>query len=127
MANFLKLSMGQYPGILNGTDLDPLFQPQVEVRDIFWKWPVSWPFQVADLKSYYGLGWRILEKKGETKKLVFHSGHLIGITSFVGFIPSEELGIVILSNQDAATSEDAGFDFWKLAIETYQSTFRKSD
>lgn len=65
------------------------------------------------LRSYYGLGWRIVENsKLPNKELIFHSGHISGVRSFIGFIPSEDMGIVFLTNQDSSFSVKKGVEFW---------------
>ena len=117
LAKFLSLMTGQYPQVLAKEELQKLFVPQVEVKDIFYKWQEVWPFPVKELKSYYGLGWRTLEwNKDPGHKLVFHSGHLNGVSTFVGILPERDLGIAVLSNQDTVFSEGFGFDFWKYSL-----------
>lgn len=44
----------------------------------------------------YGLGWFIQDYKG--KKVSHHGGNIDGMTAMVSMIPSEKLGVVILSN-----------------------------
>lgn len=46
----------------------------------------------------YGMGWRIEEYEG--RKLISHGGGGHGVTAKAALIPSEELGIVVLSNSD---------------------------
>jgi hypothetical protein len=46
----------------------------------------------------YGFGWFLKEYRG--KKLVFHTGGLDGIRAMVMMIPDENLGIIILTNQE---------------------------
>lgn len=48
--------------------------------------------------STYGLGWRVEEYEG--RKIVRHGGGGHGVAAKVAMIPSEELGIVVLSNSD---------------------------
>ncbi|AFB26932.1 MULTISPECIES: hypothetical protein [spotted fever group] len=66
------------------------------------------------IESYYALGWRILKVKGcSNKDLIFHSDYIInGINSFIGFIPSEELGIIILVNQEGSFPLKNGLGLW---------------
>ncbi|MBL4678117.1 MAG: serine hydrolase [Mucilaginibacter sp.] len=47
----------------------------------------------------YGLGWFLQDYCG--KRLVMHDGGVTGYVSSVTFVPSEKLGIVILTNTDA--------------------------
>lgn len=46
----------------------------------------------------YGLGWFLRDYRG--RQMVYHSGALDGMFSFVGFLPEENLGIVVLTNRD---------------------------
>ncbi|RMF60277.1 MAG: serine hydrolase [Calditrichaeota bacterium] len=46
----------------------------------------------------YGLGWFLTDYEG--RFLVYHTGGLDGMFSFVGFIPEENLGVVVLTNLD---------------------------
>jgi CubicO group peptidase (beta-lactamase class C family) len=46
----------------------------------------------------YGLGWFLRDYRG--RKIVLHTGGVDGMTALAGFVPEEELGIVILSNQE---------------------------
>jgi len=68
MATYLRLLLGQFPGILTSADLAPIFTPVIKTpvkRRYFSNWP---KLQQAN----YGLGWRILNYNG--KKLAYHSG-----------------------------------------------------
>lgn len=49
--------------------------------------------------SLYGLGWEISDYEG--RKLVSHTGGVNGFVTSVTLIPSERLGIVVLTNSDA--------------------------
>lgn len=74
---------------------------------------MKWPCDRNKIESYYGIGWRILKaKQYPGKDLIFHSGYIGGIRSFIGFIPSEEMGIIILTNQDTKLPVQNGIDFW---------------
>jgi CubicO group peptidase (beta-lactamase class C family) len=44
----------------------------------------------------YGLGWYVQPYRGRT--LLQHGGNIDGFTSFVSFLPRENLGVVVLSN-----------------------------
>jgi CubicO group peptidase (beta-lactamase class C family) len=47
----------------------------------------------------YGLGWRLRDYRG--RKLVTHTGGLAGMSSQITLVPSEKLGIVILTNSES--------------------------
>ena len=46
----------------------------------------------------YGLGWGLRDYRG--RKLVSHTGGLLGMVSRVALVPEEKLGIVVLTNQE---------------------------
>ncbi|MFQ5789450.1 MAG: serine hydrolase [Acidobacteriota bacterium] len=61
------------------------------------------PPPLAALKptfSAYGLGWGLRDYRG--RKLVSHTGGLAGMTSMTTLVPSETLGIVVLTNQETS-------------------------
>jgi CubicO group peptidase (beta-lactamase class C family) len=53
--------------------------------------------------SMYGLGWGLSDYRG--RKKVAHSGGLAGMTSRTILIPSERLGVVVLTNADNPLSD----------------------
>lgn len=116
MIDFLKLQQGYYPNILTKTDFLAFHTPTTEAPDAF-KWPIKWPYK--KVKSFYGLGWRILEKENDPRqqsRMVFHGGYLRGVGTFVGFIPAHDIGIVVLINQDTAFALQTGVDFWACVV-----------
>lgn len=48
--------------------------------------------------SAYGMGWRLRDYRG--RKVVHHTGGLAGMTSMTTLVPGENLGIVVLTNQE---------------------------
>ena len=48
--------------------------------------------------SDYALGWRLSDYQGQL--VVNHTGGLDGMLSYVGFLPEQNLGVVILTNSD---------------------------
>lgn len=48
--------------------------------------------------SLYGLGWVLQDYEG--KEIIYHTGGVNGFLSSVALVPSEKLGIVILTNND---------------------------
>ena len=49
--------------------------------------------------SEYGLGWRLRDYGG--RKIVSHTGGLAGMSSQITLVPTEKLGIVVLTNSEA--------------------------
>ena len=60
--------------------------------------------------SAYGLGWRL--KDYRSRKLVHHGGGLAGMTSLTTLVPEENLGVVVLTNQE--TSVQTALTYWVL-------------
>ena len=59
------------------------------------------PAPLAGIKpnfAGYGLGWELRDYRGRT--IVSHTGGLTGMVTLVRLIPSEQLGIVVLTNQE---------------------------
>jgi len=75
------------------------------------------PFKLNEVESYYGLGWRIFKhKQHPNQELIFHSGYIAGAVSFIGYIPSEKIDIIILINQETSKAIKNGLNFWKEVI-----------
>lgn len=112
MIEFYKLSFGYRPDLISQKTLDALYSPIIANRDIE-KWSIKWPINRNEIDSTYGLGWRILKAKQSPKEnLIFHAGMIAGAVSFIGFIPEEEMGIVILVNQRSRVPLENGIGFW---------------
>ena len=56
-------------------------------------------------------------KKHPGRDFIFHAGYIAGISAFIGFVPSEDIGIIMLFNQKTKAAMKNGFSFWKEAIE----------
>lgn len=112
LIEIFKLSFGYRPDLISQETLDFLHTPVIANRDIE-KWDIKWPCDKSKIDSYYGLGWRILKSRQyPNKSLIFHGGMIAGAVSFIGFIPSEELGIIILCNQSSRVPLEGGISFW---------------
>ena len=120
MIEFFKLSFGYRPDLISPKTLSYLQTPIITNHFINrWKKYIGWPYSRNKIKSYYGLGWRILKNdKYPEKDLIFHSGHISGINSFIGFIPAEEIGIIILVNQNSCFPIQSGLGFWGEFLKT---------
>lgn len=62
----------------------------------------TWEPQVEIEKGsvFYGLGWMIEDYHG--MRLIHHSGNSMGFSAELAFLPTEELGVVILTNAEGA-------------------------
>jgi CubicO group peptidase (beta-lactamase class C family) len=47
----------------------------------------------------YGMGW-YAQTYGVGRRLVWHNGFIEGFTTYIGFLPDDDLGLVVLTNQD---------------------------
>lgn len=92
MGQWLLFLLGHYPEIMTKDELKALYQKQIAV-------PMAENNHRAfpeATESWYGLGWRgVLSHE---RHVVFHGGYVNGFRSEIAFIPSEDIGIAILSN-----------------------------
>jgi|GEM_PF-5341257 len=58
---------------------------------------------------FYGLGWQVDQTYG--KKVVWHTGHINHSSSLISFIPSQRVGVAILSNIGPADGVSSYFVF----------------
>jgi CubicO group peptidase (beta-lactamase class C family) len=76
--------------VVSAANLAACWNPHVDV-------PLS-PALAPDVASGgYGMGW-IKQTYRDGRSLVWHSGGIDGFTTFVGFFPEDDLGLVVLSN-----------------------------
>ncbi len=95
MAQFLIFQLVGLPGLLNPEDLQDFHTPAIEAADAkLWLKNIF----IGDFKSYYGMGWRVVETK--KKRIIFHGGWVKGFCNFVSFLSTRKLGIVILNNSE---------------------------
>ncbi len=95
MARYLNLQLGAYPSILNEQKLAEMHQPTIPTPESSFGLQ---RYRDRVFGAYYALGWRVLNYLN--KRLVFHGGWLKGFTNFIGFIPEDEIGIVVLHNSE---------------------------
>jgi len=92
MGEWLRFLLGHRPDLMNKEALNELFNKQVNV-------PLaegnhrSYP---EALEAWYGMGWRGIVSN--ERRVIFHGGYVNGFRSEIAFIPSEDIGIAILSN-----------------------------
>lgn len=118
MIEFFKLSFGYRPDLISSITLNRIMKPIQSNQDVF-QWHLNFPFEEDKINSYYGLGWRIFKVEGNSSAdLIFHSGYIKGARAFIGFVPSQEIGIIILSNDDTARFPlQSGMDFWGAVLQ----------
>lgn len=121
MATFLKAQMGGYPQIVSPQALARIQSPYVQTKPKI----RSSSKEAHPKNSSYGLGWRILDFAD--KKLVYHGGWVKGFTNFIGFMPEQQLGIVVLHNGDTKFSSGAAIKFFELALGLTEDVHHKAD
>ena len=101
LAQWLRFltSGGVYDGrrLLRSATFEAMLTPQSVL------YPSGW-IQLVDSISpsthfwSYGLGWRLNDYR--SRKIVWHTGGIVGFLAYVGLVPEENLGIAVLSNGD---------------------------
>lgn len=92
MGSWLLFLLGHRPELMSKETLDTLFSQQIGV-------PLSegnYGSFPAATEGWYGLGWRGVMSHG--RKVIFHGGYVNGFRTEIAFIPSEDVGIAVLSN-----------------------------
>lgn len=112
MIEFYRIAFGYRPDLLSKETLKRIHTPTTSSDDLT-KLPLEWPVPRNKVKLSYGLGFRILEVKDVPRKeMIFHPGYIHGINTFMGHIPSEEMGLIILVNQRSGLPFKSGIKFW---------------
>jgi len=97
MAQWLLAQMGHRPDVLSAAMLNEIHTPQVdtpgELRGSPWR-------RARLVNAYYAMGWRVFDYSGHT--LIFHGGAVRGYRALIGFLPDEDVGIVVLWNSESA-------------------------
>jgi beta-lactamase class C len=97
MAQWLIAQMGHRPDVLSPSLLNQIHTPEVATPSELH----SSPWRRARLtNAYYALGWRVFDYSGHT--LLFHGGAVQGYRSMIGFLPDEDVGMVVLWNSESA-------------------------
>lgn len=112
MAQFLILQLGGYPSVLSPRQLANFHAPTIATPETAASFRAQYGNAVS--AAYYGLGFRILQFGRE--RIVFHGGWLKGFTNFMGFIPNQEVGIVILHNSESRFATRVGMRFFQLFL-----------
>lgn len=97
MSQWLIAQMGHRPDVLPPALLNEIHTPQVntpgELNGSPWR-------RERLLNAYYAMGWRVYDYSGHT--LIFHGGAVRGYRALIGFLPDEDVGIVVLWNSESA-------------------------
>lgn len=100
MALWLRANLGGFPEVLSPSALDELHAPVIETPrgNYFNRWD-------GLQKAYYGIGWRVFDIDGV--RVIHHGGGVRGYRSEMAFIPSANIGMVILFNGETNVANDA--------------------
>lgn len=112
MSIFLKAQMGGYPEVLTHKMLSRIQTPQIVTPCTLG--PNAGPPNMIK-NAYYALGWRVVDF--DHHKLVFHGGWVKGFTNFIGFMPDQQLGIVVLHNSENRFSAKTAVKFFESYLE----------
>jgi len=80
--------------VVSSAGLDECHQPHVTM-------PLSAEYDPDAVSQGYGLGW-ITETYRDGSVLSWHTGGIDGFTTWMGFLPDQDLGLVILTNMNAS-------------------------
>lgn len=95
MGKWLLMLTGHHPEVISGESLNKLSEPIATLNNR--RFSRHWD----DVnRSYYGLGWRILDNHGQ--KIVYHGGYVNGYRSEIAFSPEDGTGICILINTSSS-------------------------
>jgi len=117
MANYLQLLLGNRPDVISDQTLNEIFKPRVNMgakNRYFRDWP-----EVEE--AYYGLGWRILNRAGET--IVYHGGYVNRYRTEIAVNRDKKIGICVLTNAPTDFSGDAIPEFF-MKYDAYQDSIR---
>lgn len=109
MVKFLNLQLGAYPAILSQRTLTEIHAPTIQTPEASFGLQ---RYRDRVFGAYYGLGWRVLNYLN--KRLVFHGGWLKGFTNFVGFIPEDDIGIIVLHNSESGFPSKVAMRFFDI-------------
>lgn len=109
MGEWLKVLLGQRPEVVSTATLDEVFRPVVKTgreRRIFPQW-------IGKDDASYALGWRVLERGGDT--ILYHSGSVNGFRAEIALNRRDGIAVCMLFNACTPIGRDcvpAFFDQW---------------
>lgn len=59
---------------------------------------ITSPYYSIETGSYYGYGFQVEPRYCDGVTLVHHGGNIVGVASYIGFIPEKKLSVCVLSN-----------------------------
>src|SRR5439155_16199776 len=112
MAEWVRLQLGRgtYKGraLISSANVDEMHSPQTVIPMEPWlssASPVNHQMVPGSHFFLYGMGWFLQDYKGH--KLVHHGGSIDGMRALVGMAPEERLGLVVLTNLNPSSIDEA--------------------
>jgi CubicO group peptidase (beta-lactamase class C family) len=102
MATYVRLQLGRGVSttgtrVVSATNLMECWRPHIDV-------PMT-PTDGPDLvRASYGMGWFPYTYVND-RRLIWHSGFYDGFGSFAGFLPDDNLGLIVLSNMSVTSTD----------------------
>ena len=116
MAKLMVALLGNKESVLSQKTVAQLFEPEVRAtakNRNFNRWS-------RIKRSYYGLGWRILQFKNDT--IAYHGGYVNGYRSEISINPERRIAICVLANGPGGFADHAIPAFFN----TYDRYFKKA-
>lgn len=101
MSKYLLAVMGHRPDVIPPKVMAQLTQPIISSPKE--GWTSTWR-KTRVKRPMYGLGWRIFQYDGKYP-MVFHAGGLSGVRARLGFLPKQDVGVVMLWNANDSRPE----------------------
>lgn len=100
MALWLRANLGGFPEVLSPSMLNELQTPVIETPrgNYFNRWE-------GIEKAYYAIGWRVFDIDGV--RVIHHGGGVRGYRCEMAFIPSANIGMVLLFNGETNAANEA--------------------
>jgi beta-lactamase class C len=117
MAKLMVALLGNKESIIAGETISQLFEPEVRAtakNRNFNRWS-------RVKRSYYGIGWRILQFKNDT--IAYHGGYVNGYRSEIAINPNRKVAICVLANGPGGFADHAIPAFFN----TYDKYFKQED
>lgn len=104
MTQWLKAQMLGFPDILSKATLKKLHTPLSTTPREHARHNQQWRLKRWK-DATYGMGWRILNYSGSGNRLIYHGGYVQGFGASIGFLPKQQIGIVVLTNSSTKISD----------------------
>ena len=116
MIKFFNLTFGYRPDLISNNILNAIQTPVIAANDVS-TWNFNWPINLRYINSYYAMGWRVFRlKENPDKELIFHGGYIDGYRAYIGYIPNEKVGFIMLVNQSTEIPVQDGMKLWSIYL-----------